>query len=117
MLKNKFIFFIIIITIYYLAFIPEASFISNYFKEYDKLNHILAFFILSILFFKSFYNLNTFIRILILIIISFSIEVIQPFFLREFSFLDILANFLGIALFHLACYIDNRIYNENIFKK
>jgi len=97
----KLLFFIVLVFIGLFAFLPESNSIFQLIKGFDKLNHFLAFFTLSLLFIISFNPKHKVISILIMLIIGIIIEVIQPIFQRSFSLFDLVFNMLGILLSHL----------------
>jgi len=67
--------------------------------SWDKLNHVLAFMVLSVLFSLGFSNLSEKVKIIMLLIYALHIELIQYFIPgREFSLLDITADIIGIIL-------------------
>lgn len=67
--------------------------------SWDKLNHVLAFMVLSVLFSLGFSNLSEKVKIIMLLIYALHIELIQYFIPgRESSLLDITADIIGIIL-------------------
>ncbi len=105
-MKNffKFTFYVSVITILYLATTTlEIKAVSN---SWDKLNHFVAFFTLYVLLSFSYENLKIELKVLILTLFGFMIEVIQYFIPnREFSLFDVFADivgiFIGVLLFSL----------------
>jgi len=66
---------------------------------WDKLNHVVAFTVLYILFSLAFNNLSIVLKVLLLFVFGLQIKIVQ-FFLppREFSSLDIAADMVGIVI-------------------
>ena len=93
-LKSIFISLLFIIS--YLAFSRcEVSIVKHL---WDKFNHFIAFFTLFILFAFSFANLTTIKRFALLLLYAVFIEFVQYFLpYRECSFLDIIADFIGMV--------------------
>ena len=103
--KNTFIFFILLFTIFIIAFDPNHRIDTLILNEYDKLKHFLAFFIISYLFIQNSIKLNVILKFSILVFIAFFIEYIQGELGRQANFLDFLASFLGISIFFLLKFI------------
>ncbi|NPA81481.1 MAG: VanZ family protein [Epsilonproteobacteria bacterium] len=100
-------FFIVISSVFYLAFHtfsyqhrPFFYFLINF---NDKLNHIVAFVILAFLLEKAYNIKNIFLNGAILLFIGAFIEVYQLFFVpgRSFSLKDFLADVIGISIYFL----------------
>jgi VanZ family protein len=62
----------------------------------DKAKHLLAFFVLAFIIDRTFLFINLYIRIFILVVFAFMIEVIQSFIGREFSIWDFVFSVLGV---------------------
>ena len=93
----KVMFFICLISIEYLATTTQTIEIIE--SMWDKSNHFIAFFVLYVLMFFGFIKINLQTRIYILVAFAFQIEVVQYFIEgRFFSFLDIIADCIGIVL-------------------
>ncbi|MEC9493304.1 VanZ family protein [Flexistipes sp.] len=86
-----------VIVIEYLAVTTrEIEAVSH---SWDKLNHVLAFMVLYVLFLLAFTKLSEKVKITLLLIYALHIEIIQHFIPgREFSLLDITADIIGIIL-------------------
>lgn len=93
---GKIAFYLLLVIVQYLSFTPlEFKIIAN---SWDKANHFLAFFTLFIVFNFAYFNLNNKIKISLLLIVGIQIELVQHFLpFREFSFLDIFADGVGIS--------------------
>ncbi len=71
---------------------------------WDKLNHLFAFIVLYILMSLAFRNLNMVYKVLLLFVFGLQIEIVQSFLPpREFSYLDLVGDILGI-MFGLLVY-------------
>ena len=93
----KILLFICLISIEYLATTTYEIKVVVY--SWDKLNHFIAFFVLYILMTLAYRNMTIFFAILLLLLFAIQIEVVQYFIPhREFSLLDIVADFIGIVL-------------------
>jgi len=94
---SQYSFFICIIAIEYLAVTSTSIIIVE--NSWDKLNHFVAFFVLYILFDLGFKIFTTLGKVSLLLFFAVQIEIVQ-FFLpnRYFSFLDILADVVGIVV-------------------
>jgi len=98
----KIIFFIVLISIISLALYPrDFVTLGDTIPFEDKFKHVLAFFTLSFLFYKSFENIKDIYKFLLLIIFACAIEVAQSFIGREASFADIIASISGVLLYLL----------------
>ena len=64
----------------------------------DNFGHIYLDFILTIIFFYLFYKNKFIVKLLIVLITSTGIEVLQNLTTRNFSYNDIVYNFLGIYI-------------------
>lgn len=93
---SRFLFFLSVLAIEYLATTSlEIKSIEN---SWDKANHFVAFFVLYVLFAFGFKSFSIFQRFLLLLLFGLQIEIIQAFLpFREFSILDIFADFIGIV--------------------
>lgn len=103
--KNQFkiVFFISLIIVLYFALIPESSELLFDFKYFDKIKHILVFFLLSFLLNRASSDTSKRIRNSIaLFIFGIFIEFLQ-FYMpdRQVSFSDLLANLIGILFFQI----------------
>lgn len=94
----KYLFFIAIIVIDFLAF--SSSGVEDHISTgWDKLNHLLAFGVLYVLVSLGFRKWSMKFKVVLLLIYAIHIEMIQYFIPgREFSFLDIFADGVGIAI-------------------
>ena len=92
----KFAFFACLITIEFLATTSRQVVVNELF--WDKINHAFAFFVLFIL--ANFgFKIRKIWIIFWLIIFGLQIEIVQSFLpKREFSLLDIIADFIGICI-------------------
>ena len=93
-----------IIFVLFLGLIIYISFNNTFLNPYlfegaDKIKHLLAFFVLSFLFFYSFKSINTFYKIAVLIFFAVGIEILQSFTKRESSVEDFLFSVFGVVLF------------------
>ena len=96
------LFFICLISVEYLA--TTTRHIEIDIPSWDKLNHFVAFFTLYTLLSLAYKNLSIKLKIILLLIYAFQIEVVQSFIpSRDFSFLDILADFIGIMVGIVFC--------------
>ena len=105
--KNQFkiIFFIsAIVLILYMALTPASKHPIFAFQHSDKVLHIIAFFVLAFLLNRSSSNVSKRIRnIFSLLAFGILIEVLQSFTgYRQVSLGDVLADLIGILLFHLS---------------
>ncbi|MBD3841765.1 MAG: VanZ family protein [Campylobacterales bacterium] len=91
-------FFICIVAIEYLATTTISIPVVE--NSWDKLNHFIAFFVLYILFSLSYPRfLTTLGKVVVLLLFAIQIEIIQYFIPnRYFSFLDIVADGIGILI-------------------
>jgi VanZ family protein len=91
------ILYITLITIDILAFSPSG--VDHISTGWDKANHFVAFFTLYILLHLAYTHLSMTIKILLLLAFAVHIEVVQYFIPnREFSFLDVLADMIGVMI-------------------
>jgi len=66
---------------------------------WDKANHFIAFFVLYFLFSLAYNHLSSFVRLILLLAFGIQIEIVQSFIKgREASFLDIVADSVGIVV-------------------
>lgn len=82
-----------------IAFDPSSIVDKKIFYHFDKIKHILAFFVLSYFLFGSSIKIHYFFKFTILVFISFFIEYVQQRIGRQASISDFLASFSGIILF------------------
>lgn len=89
-------FFFTLVVIEYLATTTrELEVVAH---SWDKLNHLAAFAVLYILLSSAFGSLNIWTRVMLLMAFAVQIELVQHFIPgRYFSFLDIVADGVGIA--------------------
>jgi len=98
----KFLFFATAIIIFILAIVNnDHIFLDSYYA--DKIKHITAFFVLSLLLNRSSSNIEKRLRnMLALLLFGILIEFVQHFLPnRDASRADILADFVGIVLFQV----------------
>ncbi|PID47371.1 MAG: teicoplanin resistance protein VanZ [Proteobacteria bacterium] len=110
-MKNlaKISFFTCIIIIEYLA--TTSNHMKLMENTWDKSNHLLAFFALYILFAFAFEKCLSKCKILALLTFGIQIECVQYFLpYRDFSFLDIFADGVGIFLGFLAIFPLKKIF-------
>ena len=94
---SKILFFISIIAIEYLA--TTSNDVPLVRSDLDKANHLFAFFTLYILLSFGFKDLKLYIKMILLMIFGVQIEIVQSFLPnREFSYVDILADFIGMFI-------------------
>lgn len=107
----KLIFFITIIVIEYLATTSkEFALIQN---NWDKLNHMFAFFVLYFML-KLFFNKQFSFNFIVLFIFAIQIELVQYFLPnRYFSLEDIVADLVGICLGYIFSLILQKIFIIN----
>ena len=83
-------------------------------NSWDKANHFIAFFILYILLSLAHLSMSLQSKLYILLAFAVQIEIVQAFLPhREFSFLDIFADAVGIALGFLFMRFFNRFTKNN----
>lgn len=83
---------------------------------WDKLNHLFAFFVLFLLIDLA-YDWNTGLKMGVLCLFAIGIECIQHFLpTRKFSLLDVVADFVGMALYFIPRK-PLRTFNQAIFNK
>ncbi len=93
----KFLFYLALMVIEYLA--TTSVHIKVIESIWDKANHFIAFFTLYILFSLSYKDLKTLIKVILLLLFGIQIEIVQYFLpYRDFSLLDVIADFIGIIL-------------------
>lgn len=93
----KFLFFSALIIIEYLATTSKSIKVVE--SMWDKSNHFIAFFTLYILLSLSYKELSTISKVTLLLLYGLQIELVQKFLpYRDFSFLDILADSVGILI-------------------
>jgi VanZ family protein len=99
----KFLFFITAIAIFILATMGDDHIQINH-QYADKIKHITAFFTLSLLLNRSSSSIEKRLRNMVaLLLFGFFIELVQYFIpSRETSFMDILADFIGIVIFQVS---------------
>jgi len=102
-------FFICLISIEYLA--TTSTSIPIIENSWDKVNHLIAFFVLYILLYSGFKIFTTLGKISLLLVFAVQIEIVQYFIPnRYFSLLDIVADGIGIVI---AIFVIN-FYNKYI---
>lgn len=108
-----FLYSLVLIVLYLATTIKQIENINSW----DKLNHILAFSVLYIVFSFSYNKINTPFKFVLLLFLGLLIEVIQYFIpTREFSFYDLVANLVGIAFgYILYKLIRPSKYRKNYF--
>ena len=100
-MKFNLLFFIFLgITIIF-AISPNNTLDTKLFEHSDKIKHIIAFFVLSFFFFKSFENFKNVYKFYFLVIFACAIEIVQSFVGREANILDFIASCFGILLYLL----------------
>lgn len=88
-------FFMILLTIEFLATARVG--VESVTLGWDKLNHLFAFMVLYLLLSLAFRNLSIAYKVLLLFAFGLQIEIVQSFLPpREFSYLDVLADAIGI---------------------
>ena len=93
-LLHRLAFLFLIISITYLA-TKGSSIITS---GWDKLDHFFAFFLLYTLFYYSFLEISNKYKVMMIISLGFTIEIVQSFLPnRSASILDIVADFVGIT--------------------
>jgi VanZ family protein len=97
--KNSFLFFIILIIIFIIAFDPSHQIEKTFLPANDKIKHILAFFVISYLFIENSLKIKNKLKIFILIFIAIFIEFIQSIIGREASIFDFVSSLIGIVSF------------------
>jgi VanZ family protein len=99
----KILFFITLAIVFILALVPNDHVTIEYIYA-DKLKHMSAFFMLSLLLNRASSTLKHRIRNMILLLLfGIFIEVVQLYFPhRESSVLDVIADFAGIVLFQVS---------------
>ncbi len=103
----KSMFFICLIAIEYLATRNSTTELIT--LSWDKLNHLFAFFVLYILISLAYKDFSRYLKIFLLLLFAFQIEVYQAFLpLREFSMLDMFADSIGIII---ALFCENGVKN------
>ncbi|QCD45181.1 VanZ family membrane protein [Campylobacter mucosalis] len=122
----KICFFITLFAVEYLATTSKSMAINEVF--WDKTNHFLAFSVLYFLLNFAF-KLEILTKISLLLVFGIQIEIVQSFLpSREFSLIDIIADFIGILGGILAVYVVKRVkfnylvltshlYRYKIYKK
>jgi len=96
--KNQFkvLFFLFVIIILYLESLPQ------YFEHFDKVKHIIVFFLLSFLLNRSSKTSKRIRNMIVLFMFGVFVEFIQRYLPdRQVSRADILANLIGILLFQI----------------
>jgi len=90
-------FFICLVAIEYLAITTTSIAVVE--NSWDKLNHLIAFFVLYILIDRGFKIFTTLAKVCLLFIFALQIEIVQYFIpSRYFSVLDIVADCIGIVI-------------------
>ncbi|WP_211436491.1 VanZ family protein [Campylobacter mucosalis] len=107
----KICFFITLFAVEYLATTSKSVAINEVF--WDKTNHFLAFSVLYFLLNFAF-NFKILTKILVLLVFGIQIEIVQSFLpSREFSLIDIIADFIGILGGILAVFAIKRFFLKN----
>jgi glycopeptide antibiotics resistance protein len=72
---------------------------------HDKVNHLVAFLALSVVFEMSYPTLHSVFKVYFLLSFSVSIEILQSFIpWRTAEFLDVVAGGVGVLLFYVGCF-------------
>ena len=96
-ISSRILFLFFLIVIEYLA--TTSISIKVIENSWDKANHFVAFFVLFITLSTGFPNIKLIGRILLLMFFGIQIEIVQAFLpFREFSLLDIFADFVGVVI-------------------
>ena len=97
----KILFYITVLTVLYLAIVPDNIDLPSQYS--DKIKHVMAFFVLSLLLNRASSTIQHRLRNMgALLLFGLFIEIIQSFFPgRESSLGDLIADFIGIVLFQL----------------
>jgi VanZ family protein len=93
-----------------IAFDPDSIVDKKIFYHFDKIKHILAFFVLSYFLFTSSVKIHHIFKFIILVFICFFIEYVQEMIGRQASLEDFLASFFGIVLFVILRIIVRRFF-------
>lgn len=103
----SFCFILCFVVVEYLATTTQSiSYMQN---TWDKANHCFAFFALYVLAYYSHFNFKTKTIVFTLFVLAIQIEIVQYFIpSREFSFLDIVADMVGVFLGFVFIYIVNK---------
>jgi len=97
LLISLIIIFTFIFVVIYFGLITPKEFDEKKFTLIDKILHLITYFSFSILLF--FLNPNKkYIIFFVFLIFGIGFEFIQPFFQRNFQYLDIISNFLGLCV-------------------
>ena len=80
----------------------------------DNLGHIYLDFLLTIIIFYIFSDLKFIIKLIIILGITTLIEILQNLTTRNFSYQDLLYNFLGIYIALIAIYLFLFVKNKKI---
>lgn len=95
-MQKKSLFFISIFLILFFALTPENMFDKKIFVHSDKIKHIFAFFLLSLLIEL---NKDKFKKIMILVLFAAIIEILQHLVGRQSSIIDFLFSCTGIFIY------------------
>ena len=112
--KYIYIFILLIIVIFSIAFDPVRTIDSQVLASSDKSKHIAAFFTLSYFLFESTIKLHDLFRFLILVFLAFFIEYVQSIIGREASMMDFLASSSGVLIYILLRYTYKKVFKENL---
>ena len=109
-----YIFVLLTIVIFSIAFDPVRTVDAQVLASSDKLKHIAAFFTLSYFLFESTIKLQNIYRFLILISLAFIIEYVQSMIGREASIDDFIASSFGVLLFIFVKTIMKKLKNTYV---
>ena len=115
-IKDKYIYLFVLLTIviFSIAFDPVRTIDSQVLETSDKLKHIAAFFTLSYFLFESTIKFHDLFRFLILVFLAFFIEYVQSIIGREASLMDFLASTSGVLIYILLRYTYKKVFKENL---
>lgn len=115
-IKDKYIYIFVLLTIviFSIAFDPVRTVDSQVLETSDKLKHIAAFFTLSYFLFESTIKLHDLYRFSILVFLAFFIEYVQSIIGREASMMDFLASTSGVLIYILLRYTYKKVFKENL---
>ncbi|MCI4625546.1 MAG: VanZ family protein [Candidatus Magnetoovum sp. WYHC-5] len=99
-LQRKVAFYVAVAVIFFFSVIPDTDFLPEVFSIWDKLNHLVAFFVLAFLIDVAYKNMEGLYKILVLLGYGFFIECVQALLpTRFFSFADMFFNLIGLSLY------------------
>lgn len=94
----RFLFAAILLSILFFAFTP-GHYMPSVFTGQDKLNHIVAFFLLTLLGKYAFSTIKSYTLFVYLTLLAIGIEIVQKLFTsREFSMVDAAVGIISILL-------------------